>query len=147
MYSRGEALRVFGLVLAGGVLLPASEVAAGTEQKICRIGRRFLGTPYVRGGRNLHVGVDCDGFTKKVMRRAGIYVSWGPANQFYGGRKRKGPPHPGDIVAFNENGRGISHVGIYSGGGYLLHASTYFNQVVESEMKYIRGFVGASVYR
>jgi hypothetical protein len=34
-------------------------------------------------------------------------------------------------------------VGIYSGNGYILHASNYFGKVVNSKMKYIRGYCGA----
>jgi hypothetical protein len=35
-------------------------------------------------------------------------------------------------------------VGIYAGKGKIVHASDYFNKVTESEMKYIKGYVGAS---
>jgi hypothetical protein len=36
-------------------------------------------------------------------------------------------------------------VAMYSGNGYVLHASSYYayNQVVESKMKYIKGYFGA----
>ena len=51
----------------------------------------------------------------------------------------------GDLVFFKERGYGrpITHVGIYSGNGYILHASSYFGKVVNSKMKYIRGYYGA----
>ena len=51
----------------------------------------------------------------------------------------------GDLVFFKENGYGnpITHVGMYSGNGYILHASAYFNRVVNSKMKYIVGYYGA----
>ena len=55
-----------------------------------------------------------------------------------------GPPQVGDLVFFDEHGDGISHVGIYSGNGKLIHASSYFGKVTESEMKYIKGYVGAT---
>jgi hypothetical protein len=44
----------------------------------------------------------------------------------------------------NRNGKlqPWDHVGIYSGNGYLIHASSYFGEVVESKMKYIHGFWG-----
>nr|MBA4116294.1 C40 family peptidase [Rubrobacter sp.] len=54
-----------------------------------------------------------------------------------------GQEQPGDLVFFNEHGRGISHVGIYAGNGKLIHASDYFNEVTESQMKYIKGYAGA----
>jgi hypothetical protein len=34
-------------------------------------------------------------------------------------------------------------VGIYSGHGNLIHASSYFDEVVESKMKWIDGYWGA----
>ena len=32
---------------------------------------------------------------------------------------------------------------MYSGNGYVLHASSYFAKVVESEMNHIEGYSGA----
>jgi cell wall-associated NlpC family hydrolase len=43
--------------------------------------------------------------------------------------------------------RGITHVGIYSGRGKLVHASAYFGKVVESKMRYIKGYSGAKRLR
>jgi cell wall-associated NlpC family hydrolase len=59
--------------------------------------------------------------------------------------RRKSNLRPGDIVFFKEPypPSGLDHVGVYSGRGYLVHASDYFNKVVESKMKYIRGYHGA----
>jgi cell wall-associated NlpC family hydrolase len=55
----------------------------------------------------------------------------------------------GDIVFFKEAGpsKPITHVGIYSGKGNLVHASNYFNKVVESKMRYIKGYFGAKRLR
>jgi cell wall-associated NlpC family hydrolase len=49
------------------------------------------------------------------------------------------------LVFFKEAGpnRPITHVGIYSGRGYILHASTYWGQVVESPMNAVDGYYGA----
>jgi hypothetical protein len=32
---------------------------------------------------------------------------------------------------------------MYSGNGYVLHASSYYAEVVESEMRYLKGYAGA----
>ena len=50
----------------------------------------------------------------------------------------------GDILFFKESGRNgpITHVGIYSGHGNIVHSSSYFGRVVESELKYLSGFWG-----
>jgi cell wall-associated NlpC family hydrolase len=148
--TRRRFLKRLGLALAGvsvpGVLLAEEAGAGATGNRICRVGRRYLGVPYGLGGTSLRYGLDCDAYVKRVMAKCGIWVPWGPAAQAYGGRRRR-YPRPGDVVAFDEHGWGISHVGVYSGGGYLLHASSYFDEVVESEMRYIRGYVGARAYR
>jgi hypothetical protein len=34
------------------------------------------------------------------------------------------------------------HVAIYAGNGTIIHASSYFNKVVQSKLKYLRGFEG-----
>ena len=53
----------------------------------------------------------------------------------------------GDLVFFRENGldNQITHVAMYSGNGYVLHASAYYayQQVVESKMENIEGYAGA----
>ena len=51
----------------------------------------------------------------------------------------------GDLVFFKEAGRDrpITHVGIDSGNGYLVHASSYWGKVVERPMKFIHGYHGA----
>jgi cell wall-associated NlpC family hydrolase len=52
-------------------------------------------------------------------------------------------------VFFKEGGprRGITHVGLYSGRGNLVHASAYFGKVVESKMRYVKGYSGAKRLR
>lgn len=152
LLTRSEASRMILVSVAGAfmgsVVWPDEAVAGTIGRKICRIGRRFIGVPYVPGGTNLHKGVDCDAYVKKVMKRAGIWVPWGPANQAYGGKKRKGHPEKGDVLGFDEHGSGISHTAIYSGNGYCLHASSYFDQVVESKVHYIkRKYMTVCYYR
>ena len=45
---------------------------------------------------------------------------------------------------FDESGYGISHVGIATGYGTVIHASTYYGEVVDTPMEDIPGYVGAS---
>src|SRR5215204_6391990 len=42
----------------------------------------------------------------------------------------------GDLVFFDEAGYGISHVGIATGYGTVIHASTYYGAVVETPIEY-----------
>jgi cell wall-associated NlpC family hydrolase len=90
--------------------------------------------------------MSCTCLTKSAWGRFGHrlpmdeYGQWryGPSKRVRGNDLR-----PGDIVFFAEGGGRLTHVGIYSGRGNLVHASRYFGKVVESEMRYIKGYSGA----
>ena len=90
-----------------------------------RVAQRYLGTPYVWGGESAR-GFDCSGFIMRVMRDLGYKaLPHSAAEQFkYGKPVSKGLLQPGDIVFFaNTYKPGISHVGIYLGGGRFIHAA------------------------
>ena len=118
---------------------------------VVRAAKRYIGTRYRYGacsGRRM----SCTCLTKKVFAKFGHKLSLSERGQwnYKRGRKvAKSRLKPGDIVFFKEGGRkrGITHVGIYSGRGNLVHASAYFGKVVESKMKYIRGYSGAKRLR
>jgi cell wall-associated NlpC family hydrolase len=82
----------------------------------------------------------CSCFTKIVLRRF-KWLPDSPVLQFQYGHKVRSRSNlkRGDLVFFKERGRPITHVGMCSGYGYILHASSYFGSVVNSKMKYIRG--------
>jgi cell wall-associated NlpC family hydrolase len=124
----------------------------GSGKHVVRAARRYLGTKYryatCSGGR-----MSCTCLVKKVFARFGHKLPMSEAGQWKykrGARKvAKSKLRPGDIVFFKEGGRkrGITHNGIYSGKGNLVHASAYFGKVVESKMKYIKGYSGAKRLR
>jgi cell wall-associated NlpC family hydrolase len=97
--------------------------------------RAWIGTPYGA------YGVDCSGFTSRVFQQFGVYLPDDPAAQYYYGVPSYGKA--GDLVFFNEHGYGISHVGIATGYGTVIHSSTYYGAVVETPIAYIPGYVGA----
>jgi cell wall-associated NlpC family hydrolase len=109
--------------------------------------RRYIGTKYRFGACSNRL-MSCTCLTKTVYQKFGNKLPMSEAGQwkYKGGRKvAKSQLRPGDLVFFQEGGRkrGITHVGIYAGRGRLVHASAYFGKVVESEMKYIKGYYGA----
>jgi cell wall-associated NlpC family hydrolase len=60
------------------------------------------------------------------------------------GKLVSGPPQAGDLVFFSEDGSGTpTHVGIANGDGTLTHASDYTGEVSVTQMKYIKGYMGA----
>jgi cell wall-associated NlpC family hydrolase len=114
-----------------------------TGKDVVRVARRYIGTNYKFGAcENRRMSCAC--LTKKVFAHFGVNLPFSEDQQWRYG-KRDHRPRPGDLVFFKEAGKkkGITHVGIYSGHGNVVHASAYFGRVVESKMKYIKGYTGA----
>ena len=124
----------------------ASEKVAASGQNgedVVREARKWNGVRYRLGGESRR-GVDCSGLTMMVYKKFGVSLPhWDEKQYRKGARVPKGREKPGDLVFFNEHGRGISHVGIYSGNGKFIHASDYYKRATESQMKYVDGYVGA----
>lgn len=95
----------------------------------------YIGTPYGAGG------LDCSGFTSAVYADLGVSLPDDPAAQYSYGAPSEAVA--GDLVFFDEAGYGISHVGIATGYGTVIHASTYYGTVVESSIDDVPGYVGA----
>jgi peptidoglycan DL-endopeptidase CwlO len=84
--------------------------------------RSVLGTPYVSGGASPSVGFDCSGLTMWAWGRAGVSLPHHAASQYgMGPHVPRDQLQPGDLVFFYSP---ISHVGIYIGGGMMIHAPT-----------------------
>ncbi len=113
-----------------------------------RVAQRYLGTPYVWGGESAR-GFDCSGFIMRVMRDLGYKaLPHSAAEQFnYGKPISKGLLKAGDIVFFaNTYKPGISHVGIYLGGGRFIHAAnSQVGTIVSNlnESKWVEKYAGA----
>ncbi|MBO0525056.1 CHAP domain-containing protein [Clostridium botulinum] len=96
-----------------------SEKAPTTHGDVISYARQYLGTPYVWGGTSPN-GFDCSGFVQYVYRNAaGISLPRDTYGQVgAGSRVSQDQLQPGDLV-FPDAG----HVGIYIGGGQMIHAS------------------------
>jgi cell wall-associated NlpC family hydrolase len=116
---------------------------------VVRVARWHIGTRYVNsppGRCRAYRSEDCSCTTMLVFRKFGKKLSESPVRQWRRGRPiARSNLRPGDLVFFKEAGRRrpITHVGIYSGRGNIVHASNFFGKVVESKMKYMRGYYGA----
>jgi len=110
--------------------------------------RTHLGTPYMHSPPmpcTAYQSEDCSCFTSLVFSKW-VTMPDNPVGQWYMGESiEKSDLLPGDLVFFKEAGpyRPITHVGIYAGRDNIIHASTYWGQVVESPMDAVDGYYGA----
>jgi peptidoglycan DL-endopeptidase CwlO len=115
------ALGISGAPAAGG----GGGSAVGTA-------RAMIGTPYALGGASPG-GFDCSGLVVYAFRQAGVtmprtsYSQWGVSYSQWG----VGAPvsraniQAGDLVFFNANGPGASHVGIATSNSTVISATTH----------------------
>ena len=88
-------------------------------KKIATYACQFIGNPYVYGGTSLTNGADCSGFTQSVYRNFGYSLPRTSTSQRrYGREVSYSEAQPGDLICY------AGHVGIYIGGGMIVHAST-----------------------
>lgn len=101
--------------------------------------RSFEGYPYVYGGNGPN-SFDCSGFVLYVYKHFGYSFSRGAQEQYKDGMHvDMDELMPGDLVFFssysncnpsNSTFRSITHVGLYLGNGYFIHASNPTRGVV-----------------
>jgi len=94
--------------------------------------KQFLGNPYVYGGTSLTNGTDCSGFVMSVYRNFGVNLPHSSGGDRGVGRDVGGigNAQAGDIVCYS------GHVGIYIGGGQIVHASTPSTGIKVSNANY-----------
>lgn len=109
----------------------AQSGGSSNGKSIANYACQFIGNPYVSGGTSLTNGADCSGFiyrlyadygyrvprTSSQLRSVGTGVSYSEAQ-------------PGDIVCYE------GHVGMYIGGGMIVHASTERTGIKVSNAQY-----------
>jgi cell wall-associated NlpC family hydrolase len=95
-----------------------SALTAGGHPQAATIAMQYLGVPYVWGGGSPS-GFDCSGLVQYVFAQLGIALPHYAAAQFgFGQPVSRDQLQPGDLVFFD----GLGHVGIYIGGGQMIHA-------------------------
>jgi cell wall-associated NlpC family hydrolase len=95
--------------------------ASGSDlgKKVAKYGCQFIGNPYVMGGTSLTNGADCSGFIYRIYMDFGYRISRTSSEQrSVGTGVSYDQAQPGDIICYD------GHVGIYIGGGKIVHASS-----------------------
>ena len=101
------------------------------REDVVALAYTYLGTPYVYGGSS-YSGTDCSGFTMAVFGAFGYNLVHGASDQYDASTPVSlNEAEAGDLIFFNTEG-GISHVGIYLGGGQFIHASCSNGVTVDS---------------
>lgn len=95
--------------------------SSGNGSSVVATANQYIGSRYIYGG-TAPSGFDCSGFTSYVYKKYGVSLSRTAAGQYSNGVSvSKGELQPGDLVMFGKSG--INHVGIYIGGGKMVHAA------------------------
>ena len=94
---------------------------SGKGSTVVETAKKYIGCSYVYGASGPS-SFDCSGFTSYVFKQHGISLSRTAAGQYSNGvAVSRNQLQPGDLVMFGKSG--INHVGIYIGGGQIVHAA------------------------
>lgn len=107
--------------------------ATGSElgKKVAKYACQFIGNPYVMGGTSLTKGADCSGFTYRIYQDFGYSIPRTSSQQRSAGTGvTYSEAQPGDLICYD------GHVGMYIGGGLIVHASSAKTGIKVSQAQY-----------
>ena len=122
----------------------SSAPASKSGGSVVETAKSYIGSSYVYGGSGPS-SFDCSGFTSYVYKQYGVSLNRTAAGQYSNGTAvSKEELQPGDLVMFGKSG--INHVGIYIGGGQMVHAANPSRGVTTDTINsgyYYNNYVGA----
>jgi peptidoglycan hydrolase-like protein with peptidoglycan-binding domain len=119
---------------------------AGLGYAIAGFAESLVGDRYMWGGTSPATGFDCSGLVMYVYAHFGVNLPRTSYDQFDVGTPiTYNELEPGDLVFFDTDAPGASHVGIYIGGGRFVAADTYATGVTIDAFSayWLSHFVGA----
>ncbi|MFF9685146.1 NlpC/P60 family protein [Streptomyces sp. NPDC014623] len=120
-YERSAGAAHGGGAVRAGRSVPRGSVAAPNARAAQAVDFAYgaLGKPYVWGATG-PFSFDCSGLTQAAWRAAGVSLPRTTYTQINAGRRvPRSALAPGDLVFFYS---GVTHVGLYIGGGQMIHA-------------------------
>ena len=119
---------------------------SGKGSTVVETAKKYLGAKYVYGASGPN-SFDCSGFTSYVFKLHGVSLSRTAKGQYSNGTAvSRANLQPGDLVMFGPSASGINHVGIYIGGGKIIHAENPSSGVTIDTINsgyYNKNYVGA----
>jgi len=112
----------------GGAGLAEAAPAKSKAERVIQTGKKFLGVRYRFGAPSgVTYAFDCSSFTQYIYKKVGVSLPRVSSQQAKRGAKvAKSRLKRGDLVFFKtpkRTGNAIGHVGVYLGGGKMLHSS------------------------
>lgn len=119
---------------------------SGKGATVVETAMNYVGYPYVYGASGPS-SFDCSGFTSYVFKLHGVSLNRTAKGQYSNGTPvDRSNLQPGDLVMFGPSVSGINHVGIYIGGGRIVHAANASRGVTTDTINsgyYNKNYVGA----
>lgn len=104
---------------------PPSATPSADAAALIRTACGQLGGCYLPGGNAPSTGFDCSGFTQWVFQQRGLSLPRQSFDQYRMGHDVKAEKlQQGDLVFFEIEQKGASHVGIYVDRGWFIHCSS-----------------------
>jgi cell wall-associated NlpC family hydrolase len=112
---------------------------ASRRRSVVRLALRQRGIPYIWGGASRR-GFDCSGLVRWVYGHVGMSLPhYTYTMAHFGYPVGRWSLRPGDVVFFHSR----AHVGLYIGGGRVVHAPHPGARVRVASIAWIGGFAGA----
>ena len=112
--------RVPGTAPVQPVTEPAASGTAAAGSDVVASARKYLGVPYVWGGNNPKIGLDCSSLVQHAFKDLGVSLPRVARDQAKQGTEvpSLAQAKPGDLIVT----RGGGHIGIYLGDNRMIHA-------------------------